>query len=823
MTGVTVGERILVHLSGFLRHADAYECPIEMTQDGIATSLALSRAHVALELKRLKTTGRVQERMAHVANARSRRKVYELTLGGQEVARRMREHARARPVRLAGPDGLRDVSGAEAVEALRRAGLRESEAVQRILAADVIEIPQPKPPRSAAPIRPFFGRAPERRLLKKWLASGSNATAVVIGVAGIGKSALVANLLEGEPRPVLLRRVYAHDDAHGLLSSFADFLARQGRRRLKAVITRPAYDPVEAAAVLRSDLSGCIVALDDLHACPAADALLRAVLEVPAPMKILVATRTQPTFYERSDLVSGRVIELTLEGLDAAASAELLASRGAALEADDVTRVIARTHGHPLALELFAASGLDAGAVATERYVLETVLDDVDDASEDLLRTFAVLRRPVRSVEALGATLSQLRRLGRRALLHHRDDGYMIHDLVKEFFLHRMEDGSRAVAHARAATYWASRADGLEEAHHRIEAGDRDGAAARLRQIAPAFAESARAGDLEAALLRVPRDASLDSILVETEMFLGKFEEARAVLEKTVASGHPADRLRARIHLGRIQNRLGAYREARETLEAAVHEATHLQSPEIEGEALRALGGAERKLGDIETAIQHLRRAVEVLSDGTRERTRALTDLAVALIARGDIPGAKARLLEAAATVRRGTREDAAIQINLGIVLSREGDAVNAAATFARSADIALATGEVRFASYAFANAVDNFLRMGAIESAAENAERALALAGTIGDPLAVSTARANLGLVFVKRGDWAKAEEHLLGSVEMIHLLDNPYSLATRYAEIARMYEAQGRGADAASWRSRADGLFARLQGGGASKIGPS
>src|SRR5205823_10330892 len=50
LTSVTVGERILVHLSGFLRHADAYECPIEMTQDGIAASLALSRAHVALEL-----------------------------------------------------------------------------------------------------------------------------------------------------------------------------------------------------------------------------------------------------------------------------------------------------------------------------------------------------------------------------------------------------------------------------------------------------------------------------------------------------------------------------------------------------------------------------------------------------------------------------------------------------------------------------------------------------------------------------------------------------------------------------------------------------
>jgi len=139
---VTVGERILVHLSGFLRHADAYECPVEMTQDGIATALALSRAHVALELKRLKSTGKVGERMAHVTNARSRRKVYELTPSGQEASRRMRDHARTRTVELSGPDGRRVVPGAEAIEALRRAGLREAEAVQRVLAAEVVELPR---------------------------------------------------------------------------------------------------------------------------------------------------------------------------------------------------------------------------------------------------------------------------------------------------------------------------------------------------------------------------------------------------------------------------------------------------------------------------------------------------------------------------------------------------------------------------------------------------------------------------------------------------------------------------------------------------------
>src|SRR5205807_2405062 len=222
----------------------------------------------------------------------------------------------------------------------------------------------------------------------------------------------------------------------------------------------------------------------------------------------------------------------------------------------------------------------------------------------------------------------------------------------------------------------------------------------------PGPAAGARAGDLEAALLRVPRSPRLDGILVETEVFLGKFAEARAALERIGESGGQLERLRARIQLGRIENRLGAYKEARAVLEAAAGDAAAVHSPEIEGEALRALGGVERKLGDLDAAIAHLGRATDVLPNGSRERVRALTDLGVALIARDDIPGAKARLLEAAATVRRATREDAVIQINLGIVTSREGDPRTAAATFARSADIALATGEIRFAAYALANAV---------------------------------------------------------------------------------------------------------------------
>jgi len=812
--GVTVGERIVVHLSGFLRHVDAYEVPPEMTQDGIGAALGISRAHVALELKRLKAAGKVEERMAHVATARTRRKVYGLTPAGQEIARRMREYAHTRTVTLVAPEGTREATGEEVLEVLRRNGMREFVGIQRILAGGVVDLrPKEAPKAEAPPGRVFFGRPAERERLRAWLADDPRPVAVIVGVAGIGKSALLAKALEGERRPALLRRLYSHDDAHGVLSSFADFLARQGRRRLKAVLARPAYDPVEAAAVLREDLAGCVVALDDFHACPPAEGLVSSLLEKPLPFKLLVSTRVQPAFCERGVLQEDSILLVPLSGLDDDASRALLAHGRPGLPPDDVARVLGVTRGHPLALELFAASGLDAGALETERFILETVLEGLDDVSEEVLKTFAVLRRPAKSPEALGATVAQLRRLLKRAVLQHRDEGYLLHDLVREFYLARIQEGDRRRAHARAAAYWEERGDALEAAYHRIEAHDYEAGASLLAEQGEPYAESARAGDLEACLLRLPMARRPVRLLAETEVFLGKFEEARGLLEGIVRRGSPEERLRAQIHLGRIETRQGEYAAAQRILAAAVREAAAMGVPGLEGEALRALGGVERRLGNLGVAVDYLSRATFLLEETSRERIRAMTDLGATLIARGDLPGAKTQLEEALRIARKGSREEAAIDNNLAIVLSGEGRPQDAARAFERSADLALGAGEVRFASYALANAADNFLRLDETESAATCAQRALDLASTIRDPMAVSTARANLGLVAAHRGEWSRAERELLASVDLIARLDNPYSLASRCQEIAQVYEAQGRSEEAVPWRTRAQDLFSRLR----------
>ncbi len=818
--GATVGERIVVHLSGFLRHVDAYEVPVEMTQDGIGAALGISRAHVALELKRLRDANKVVERMAHVAGARTRRKVYDLTPSGQELARRMRDYARSRTVTVVTPDGLRAMSGEEALDALRGVGIREAEGVQRILSNGLISLAPREVPKTPAPPRaPFYGRTEELALLRHWLTSDPRPVAVVVGVAGIGKSALMDRTLEGETRPLLERRLFPHDDAHGILCSVAEFLARRDRRRLKAILTRPAYDPVEAVAVLREDLAGCVVALDDLHACPPAEGLLGAVLEEPPPFKLLLGTRVQPAFYERGSVRGLSVLEVPLGGLDEAAARELLVRRRANLGPDDTARVLRATHGHPLALELFAASGLDAGAVETERFVLETVLEGVDDASEDVLKAFAVLRRPAKSPDALGASVAQLRRLLRRAVLQHGEEGYLLHDLVREFYLARMSEGTRRRANAQAADYWEERGDPLEAAHHRVEAREFESAEALLTEHGEAFAEGARAGELESCILRLPANRRPARLLAEAQMFLGKFDEAREVLEAIVRRGTPEERLRARIHLGRIETREGDYAAAQRILAAAVREAGAMGVPSVEGEALRALGGVERRLGNLGVAVDYLSRSALLLEDASRERTRALTDLGAALIARGDLAGAKARLEEALHLAKKGSREAAAVENNLAIILSDEGRPQEAARTFERSAELALGAGEVRFASYALANAAENLLRMEQTEPAAACAERALELASTIRDPVALSTARANLGLVAARRHEWSRAEQELLASVELISRLDNPYSLANRCEDLAEVFEAQGRRAEAEPWRTRAESLFTRLRAGGPAK----
>ncbi|MGI6471604.1 MAG: helix-turn-helix domain-containing protein [Candidatus Methanomethylophilaceae archaeon] len=97
MTKTTIRERILLHLSRFIMVSDQenYNLPFDLTQDGIASALGISRAHSSLELKKLRRTGLVKERQVRVIGSNVRRKVYHLEEEGLREAEMVKKRLEA--------------------------------------------------------------------------------------------------------------------------------------------------------------------------------------------------------------------------------------------------------------------------------------------------------------------------------------------------------------------------------------------------------------------------------------------------------------------------------------------------------------------------------------------------------------------------------------------------------------------------------------------------------------------------------------------------------------------------------------------------------
>jgi tetratricopeptide (TPR) repeat protein len=93
LSAITVGERIVLHLVQYQKLIDSYDVPIDISQDGIAASLRISRAHAAIELKKLRTSGDVIEKLAHIKRGKTKRKVYFLSPAGEQKAMKIKQYA----------------------------------------------------------------------------------------------------------------------------------------------------------------------------------------------------------------------------------------------------------------------------------------------------------------------------------------------------------------------------------------------------------------------------------------------------------------------------------------------------------------------------------------------------------------------------------------------------------------------------------------------------------------------------------------------------------------------------------------------------------
>jgi hypothetical protein len=85
----TIRERAMLHLSRFpnMNPSEMFNVPFDLTQDGIASVLGISRAHASLELKKLEETGKAADWLAHIKGSGTKRKVYYLLPEGFSEAK----------------------------------------------------------------------------------------------------------------------------------------------------------------------------------------------------------------------------------------------------------------------------------------------------------------------------------------------------------------------------------------------------------------------------------------------------------------------------------------------------------------------------------------------------------------------------------------------------------------------------------------------------------------------------------------------------------------------------------------------------------------
>ena len=104
MTSLSVKQKALIFLNRYRTYdrSDIYNTPWELTQDGIAGGIGVSRAHASIVLNQLKNEEKVEEKITHIRNGKIKRKSYFLTPLGMNEASKLLD--------IAAKEGI-DISG----------------------------------------------------------------------------------------------------------------------------------------------------------------------------------------------------------------------------------------------------------------------------------------------------------------------------------------------------------------------------------------------------------------------------------------------------------------------------------------------------------------------------------------------------------------------------------------------------------------------------------------------------------------------------------------------------------------------------------------
>jgi tetratricopeptide (TPR) repeat protein/DNA-binding MarR family transcriptional regulator len=471
----TAEERILVHLLEFVKDQDSFEAPISVTQYGIGNRIGAGQDYVSRALKRLRQKELVNERRARVEGVRERRKVYFLTMAGIQEAQDIRKRMQRTSVKVM-RDGKEDerstvgqlletlgepIAELDVIRFTTEDGSCNIEDIREKRAADRVVDFSDKAPK----LRHFFGRDSELSRMLGWL--DTHKIIVVHGIAGIGKTALVARAVQAHKgeKNIFWYRFHEWDTLRNPLIPLSDLLSKLNRRRLKGYLaSKHAIDLTELSYLLEEELkdANLLLVFDDFHKATGPIQQLFSIfveiLERVRGFQIILTTRHPVLFYDRREVMIKRIVaELSLKGLDEFASNQLLESRK--IDETLFKHAYELTEGHPLALELLEPDGIRRRRdIHLNKYIEEEIFSKLSEQEREMLKIASVYRYPVQPKALFiddSFVYETLSNLVNRSLIQEISfEAFDLHDFIREFFYTRLTPRERVKFHSKAAEYY---------------------------------------------------------------------------------------------------------------------------------------------------------------------------------------------------------------------------------------------------------------------------------------------------------------------------------------------------------------------------------
>ncbi len=761
--GLTVRDRIVVHLSGYSRFSEEYECPEDMCQSGISGAVDKSRAHVTLELNRMVREDMVSERTARVRGAKSKRKVYCLTAKGLARNAEMARHLESLSVNVTGPDCNGPMSGTEAVAYLVKGGtMKHAGAVERVIMSEgVLVVSGPDsvlserkhlPPRQ----EDFVPRAELREILSI-LAGDMPDTLVVLGISGTGKTSLLNELAWRRDRDgrVFHMRLYPNDSALTVLRRLGNFFGDQGFSGLRGMGSGQGTADIGEAATLIGDCLGrgrFLLLFDEYDISnPALDSVFRMLKETVrgSGSGMVLASDSKPGFYSARDLALDKSVrEVRLGGLDDEAALRLFRESGG------TGKNISAAGGHPLMIK-FLASGV--GSETLMEYAENEILGK-DSQLARACRFASVFRRPFSAddMELMGIAAASAVR-GSLAFEAQPDRGYMLHPAVSGIMRAAMTDRMLANLHGTAAKFYIGGGTEPHEAlYHLVRSGDRAGARSFLmihgKRLLGSENPEELAGLIESFI--EPDDESLGLLLTAARLcdqagLDCALKYAGIVAEKAADS---AEGTEARILIAKIQAKKGNFDEALKTLKWPAP-----AEPLLAGQWHYAHATVLRRMGRMKPALDKCEKAEAGATEAGDAALRAECGMESAMIlyGLGDHERALGRLSIAMSEFAGGGNDLDSVRcgINTGIVLramDRIAEASDALETAVAKAE---RMGRNRLRAQGLANLTEVLNLQGEYRRAAELAAQAIRIFSGLGEPVMLAVCKFNLGTALARMG----------------------------------------------------------------------